>query len=129
MTLPEPPPDNESYKWKALAPTAMGMFMATMDVSITNIAFPILIEALHTDLNTVVWVTLAFTLVCTSSMLVLGKISDHVGRKRIYSIGMCVFTAGMGACAVSQTIGQLLLFRAVQALGAAMTIAMSINIR
>jgi EmrB/QacA subfamily drug resistance transporter len=58
-------------------------------------------------------------------MLVLGKISDHVGRKRIYSIGMCIFTAGMGACAVSQTIGQLLLFRVVQAIGAAMTIATS----
>jgi EmrB/QacA subfamily drug resistance transporter len=125
MTLPEESPHNESYKWKALAPTAMGMFMATMDASITNIAFPILIEALHTDLSTVVWVTLAFTLVCTSSMLVLGKISDHAGRKRIYSIGMCVFTSGMGACAVSQTIGQLLLFRAVQAIGAAMTIATS----
>ena len=125
MTLPEQSPDNESYKWKALTPTAMGMFMATMDASITNIAFPILIEALHTDLPTVVWVTLAFTLVCTSSMLVLGKISDHVGRKRIYSIGMCIFTAGMGACAVSQTIGQLLLFRVVQAIGAAMTIATS----
>jgi EmrB/QacA subfamily drug resistance transporter len=125
MTLPEESLHDESYKWKALAPTAMGMFMATMDASITNIAFPILIEALHTDLPTVVWVTLAFTLVCTSSMLVLGKISDHAGRKRIYSIGMCVFTAGMGACAVSQTIGQLLLFRAVQAIGAAMTIATS----
>ena len=125
MKLPEESLHNESYKWKALAPTAMGMFMATMDVSITNIAFPILIEALHTDLPTVVWVTLAFTLVGTSSMLVLGKISDHVGRKRIYSIGMCVFTAGMGACAVAQTIGQLLVFRVVQAIGAAMTISTS----
>jgi EmrB/QacA subfamily drug resistance transporter len=125
MTIPEQSPDNESYKWKTLAPTAMGMFMATMDASITNIAFPILIETLHTDLTTVVWVTLAFTLVCTSSMLVLGKISDHAGRKRIYSIGMCIFTAGMGACAVAQTIGQLLVFRTVQAIGAAMTISTS----
>jgi EmrB/QacA subfamily drug resistance transporter len=125
MILPEQSPDNESYKWKALAPTAMGMFMATMDASITNIAFPILIEALRTDLPTVVWVTLAFTLVCTSSMLVLGKISDQAGRKRIYSIGMCIFTVGMGACAAAQTIGQLLLFRAVQAIGAAMTISTS----
>ena len=75
----------------------MGMFMATMDASITNITFPVLIEALRTDLNTVVWVTLAFTLVGTSSMLVLGKIGDRAGRKTIYSIGMCIFTAGMGA--------------------------------
>src|SRR4030042_4263671 len=118
MTAPEHPPQDTAYKGKALATTAMGMFMAAMDASITNIAFPILIEALHTDLPTVAWVTLAFTLVCTSSMLVLGKISDHVGRKRIYSIGMCIFTAGMGACAVSQTIGQLIVFRAVPAIGA-----------
>jgi EmrB/QacA subfamily drug resistance transporter len=125
MTLPQHVPEDTAYKWKALAPTAMGMFMATMDASITNIAFPILIEALHTDLPTVVWVTLAFTLVGTSSMLVLGKIGDQVGRKTIYSIGMCIFTAGMGACAIAQTIGQLLLFRAVQAIGAAMTISTS----
>lgn len=123
MILPEQPP--QAYKWKALAPTAMGMFMATMDASITNIAFPILIEALHTDLPTVVWVTLAFTLVGTSSMLVLGKIGDRAGRKTIYSLGMCVFTAGMGACAVAQTIGQLILFRVVQAIGAAMAISTS----
>jgi EmrB/QacA subfamily drug resistance transporter len=125
MILPDQPPEDSAYKWKALAPTAMGMFMATMDASITNIAFPILIEALHTDLPTVVWVTLAFTLVGTSSMLVLGKIGDQAGRKTIYSIGMCVFTAGMGACAIAQSIGQLLLFRAVQAIGAAMTISTS----
>ena len=125
MTLPEHPPKDAAYKWKALAPTAMGMFMAAMDASITNIAFPILIEALHTDLPTVVWVTLAFTLVGTSSMLVLGKISDQAGRKKIYSIGMCIFTAGMGACAIAQTIGQLILFRAVQAIGASMTISTS----
>jgi EmrB/QacA subfamily drug resistance transporter len=125
MTVPEYPPEDTAYKWKALATTAMGMFMAAMDASITNIAFPILIEALHTDLPTVVWVTLAFTLVGTSSMLVLGKISDQAGRKRMYSIGMCIFTAGMGACAIAQTIGQLIFFRAVQAIGAAMTISTS----
>ena len=125
MTPPEHPPEDRTYKWKALAPTAMGMFMATMDASITNIAFPILIEALHTDLQTVVWVTLAFTLVGTSCMLVLGRIGDQAGRKTIYSIGMCIFTAGMAACAMAQSIGQLLLFRAFQAIGAAMTISTS----
>ena len=125
IKLPKNAPQGTVYKWKALAPTAMGMFMATMDASITNIAFPILIEALHTDLPTVVWVTLAFTLVGTSSMLVLGKLGDQTGRKTIYSIGMCIFTAGMGACAIAQTIGQLLLFRVVQAIGAAMTISTS----
>jgi len=115
--------EQAAYKWKALATVAMGTMMATVDASITNIAFPILTETFHTELTTVMWVTVAYILVSTSSMLVLGKISDLVGRKRIYSLGMGIFTAGLIACSLSQSIGQLIFFRTIQALGAAMCVA------
>lgn len=101
----------------------MGTMMATLDASITNIAFPVLTEVFRTELTTVLWVTLAFILVSSSSMLLVGRISDLIGRKSIYTLGMVVFTLGLFFCSISQNIVQLILSRAFQALGAAMTIA------
>ncbi len=117
------PYEQNTYKWKALVTVAMGTMMATVDASITNIAFPILTETFHAELTTVMWVTVAYILVSTSSMLVLGKTSDLVGRKRIYSLGMAIFTVGLIACSLSQSIGQLIFFRTLQALGAAMCVS------
>ncbi|MBW1802725.1 MAG: MFS transporter [Deltaproteobacteria bacterium] len=97
--------------------------MSSIDFSITNIAFPALTQFFHRELATVMWVTLAFTLVSSSLMLLLGKTGDLFGRKKIYSIGIAIFTLGLLACALSQSIGQLILFRAFQALGAAMIIS------
>ena len=115
--------ETTAYKWKALATVAVGALMSSIDVSITNIAFPTLTRFFQTDLAAVMWVTLAFTLVSSSLMLILGKTGDLFGRKRIYSIGIAVFTVGLMACALSQSLGQLILFRAFQAVGAAMTIS------
>ncbi len=112
-----------SDKWKALLTVAMGTLMATMDASITNIAFPALTRVFSAELTTVMWVSVAFLLVSTSCMLIIGKISDVVGRKRIYVAGIAVFTLGLLTCALAQSIGQLIFFRALQAVGAAMAIS------
>lgn len=117
------PPEVSSYKWKALSTVAVGTLMISIDFSITNIAFPTLTHAFDKDLTTVMWVTVAYVLVSCSSMLVLGKIGDLIGRKKIYTLGMAIFTVGLAACAVSRGIEQIILFRAFQALGAAMVIS------
>lgn len=114
-----------TYKWKALITVALGSMMATMDASITNIAFPVLTRVFQADLTTVVWVTVAYVLVSTSSMLIIGKIGDLMGRKRIYALGMGIFTMGLLACSLAQTVGHLIFFRTFQAVGAAMTISTS----
>jgi len=101
----------------------MGTLMATMDASITNIALPVLAETFKRDLTVVMWVTVAYILVSSSLMLITGKISDLIGRKRIYAAGMIIFTVGMGACSAAQSIHHLILFRAFQAVGAAMSIS------
>jgi len=112
-----------NYKWRALLTVAMGTMMATMDASITTIALPALSGVFKKDLTVIMWVTVAYILVSSSLMLIMGKMSDLVGRKRIYAAGMAIFTVGMGTCAIAQTIEQLILFRAVQAVGAAMSIS------
>ena len=118
-------PAQDTYKWKALLTVALGTMMATMDASITNIAFPVLTKVFQADLTTVMWVTVAFVLVSTSSMLIIGKIGDLMGRKRIYALGMGIFTLGLVVCSLAHTIGQLIFFRTLQAVGAAMTISTS----
>ncbi|MBW2091310.1 MAG: MFS transporter [Deltaproteobacteria bacterium] len=120
---PEQKIDQISYKWKALATVALGTFMGTMDVSIVNISFPILTKELKTELTTVMWVTLAYTLVSTSLLLFLGKVGDQIGRKKIYAAGMLVFSLGLALCSLSQSITQLIFFRVLQAVGAAMAIS------
>jgi len=115
--------DPQGYKWKALTTVALGTLMGTMDASITNISFPVLTRVFQTDLTAVMWVALVYILVCTSLMLVLGKISDLIGRKKIYAGGMAIFTLGLIACSMAQGIGQLILFRILQAVGAAMSVA------
>ena len=117
------PSDFQGYKWKALTTVALGTLMGTMDASITNISFPVLASVFKADLTTVMWVTLVYILVCASLMLILGKISDLIGRKKIYAGGMAVFTLGLMACSLAQNIGQLILFRILQAVGAAMSVA------
>ena len=111
------------YKWKALLTVAMGTMMATMDASIATIAFPELTRVFHTDLATVMWVSIAYILVSSCLMLIFGKISDFIGRGRTYAIGIAVFTLGISACALAQSINQLITFRIIQALGSGMFIA------
>jgi EmrB/QacA subfamily drug resistance transporter len=112
-----------SYRWKALITVAVGTLMATMDASITNIAFPVLTRVFRTDLTTVIWISLAYILISTSSMLILGKLGDTFGRKRIYVTGMLLFTVGLTACSLADGIGELILYRCIQGLGAAMSIS------
>jgi hypothetical protein len=82
-------------------------------------------QGIPADLTTVLWVTVPFVLVSTSSMLIIGKIADLMGRKRIYALGMGIFTLGLVVCSLAQAIGQLIFFRALQAVGAAMTVSTS----
>jgi MFS family permease len=100
-----------AYKWKALVIVALGTFMGTMDASITNISFPILTKVFNIQLTTVMWVTLAYILTSTSLMLVLGKVGDQMGRKRLYAVGMLIFSLGLFLCSLSQTINQLIIYR------------------
>ena len=73
---------SNSYKWKALFIVALGSIMCTMDFGIANISFPVLTRVFKTDLATVMWVTLSYSLINVCLMLLIGKISDLAGRKK-----------------------------------------------
>jgi EmrB/QacA subfamily drug resistance transporter len=116
------------YKWKAMFTVWIGMFMATLDGSIVNVALPTLTEYFKTDITTIEWVVMAYLLIITSLLLSLGRISDMTGRKMIFAGGLAIFTIGSGLCAISASENQLIFYRVLQGIGAAMLMATGIAI-
>ncbi|MFZ3059567.1 MAG: MFS transporter [Candidatus Methanoperedens sp.] len=116
------------YKWKAMFTVWIGIFMATLDGSIVNVALPTLTEYFKTDITTIEWVVMAYLLTITSLLLSLGRISDMIGRKTIFAGGLAIFTIGSGLCAISASENQLIFYRVVQGIGAAMLMATGIAI-
>ena len=113
------------YKWHAMLVVSIGTFMATLDASIVNLALPILRDYFNTDIATIEWVMLSYLLTVTTLLLTLGRLSDMYGRKPMFLAGLLIFTLGSGLCSLSASAGQLIAFRVVQGLGAAMLMANS----
>jgi EmrB/QacA subfamily drug resistance transporter len=93
--------------------------MASLDRNIVLIALPTIALDLHTSFFTLVWIVLVYWLVTASVLLNFGRLSDMFGRVKLYNMGFALFTLGSGLCSISQTGEQLILFRIIQALGAA----------
>jgi EmrB/QacA subfamily drug resistance transporter len=125
--IPETTPDY-SRKWYILLAVGMGIFLATIDGSIVNIALPTLVTDLHTDFAIVQWVVLAYLLAIISLLPAVGRLSDIYGKKGIYAAGFIVFTVGSVLCGLSASIEALIAFRVLQAIGAAMVVALGMAI-
>ena len=108
-----------NYKWTALSNTIIGTLMASLDRNIILIALPAIAFDLHTSFLTLIWIVLIYWLVTAAVLLNFGRLSDMFGRVKLYNMGFALFTLGSGLCSISQTGEQLILLRAIQALGAA----------
>lgn len=93
--------------------------MAALDRNIILIALPAIALDLHTSFLTLIWIVLVYWLVTAAVLLNFGRLSDMFGRVKLYNMGFALFTIGSGLCSISQTGEQLILFRIIQALGAA----------
>ena len=127
MTVSSPAVDY-SKKWYVLSAVGMGVFLATIDGSIVNVSLPTMERSFHTDFALVQWVVLAYLLTVTTLMLGIGRLADIYGKKSIYTTGFIVFTIGSVLCGLSPTIYFLIGFRVVQAVGAAMIMALGMAI-
>src|SRR6187200_623574 len=108
-----------NYKWTALSNTIIGTLMASLDRNIILIALPAIALDLHASFFTLIWIVLVYWLVTAAVLLNFGRLSDMFGRVNLYNMGFALFTLGSGLCSISQTGEQLILFRIIQALGAA----------
>jgi MFS family permease len=98
----------------------MSLLIVGMDVTIVNVALPAIQRDLHAGLSGLQWILDAYTLVVATLLMLSGSMSDRLGRRRVFQIGLVLFTVGSLLCSLAQTIGQLIGFRALQGLGASM---------
>jgi EmrB/QacA subfamily drug resistance transporter len=111
-------PENDR-KWLALILLCAVQFMVVLDVSIVNVALPTIQKALHfTDAN-LQWVVSAYTLTFGGFLMLGGRVADLLGRKRLFMAGLVLFSGASLACGLSGSDSQLIAFRAIQGLGAA----------
>ena len=123
-----PPAVDYSKKWHVLAAVGMGVFLATIDGSIVNVSLPTMEKSFQTDFALVQWVVLAYLLTVTTLMLGIGRLADIYGKKPIYTTGFIVFTIGSALCGLAPSIFTLIGFRVLQAVGAAMVMALGMAI-
>ncbi len=112
----------------AVAAVCIGAFMGQLDASIVTLAFPALEQSFHAGVAAVSWVGLTYLLVLVATVAAVGRFADMVGRKLLYIYGFVIFIVGSALCANAPNLIALDLFRALQAVGAAMLQANSVAI-
>ncbi len=113
------------YKYIVLTNTTIGAFMAQLDSNIVLVSLPTIVRDLHASAFDALWVIMAYILAIASLLLALGRLADMHGRIRLYNLGFAVFTVGSGLCSISPNGPSLVLFRAVQGVGAALVFSNS----
>jgi EmrB/QacA subfamily drug resistance transporter len=114
-------------RW-TLAVVCAATAMLMLDIAVVNTALSRIADDLDTGLSGLQWVVDAYTLALASVVLTAGSLADRFGRRRLFTIGLAVFTAASAACAASTDIVFLDAARAVQGIGAAIMFAVSLAI-
>jgi EmrB/QacA subfamily drug resistance transporter len=110
----------ENKKWWTLAAVAFGLFMIMLDNTVVNVALPSIERDLHISISELEWIVTAYALVFASLLITGGKLADLFGRRRIFVVGLVIFTLSSLACGLSTSAGMLIGARAVQGIGAAL---------
>src|SRR5213596_3316125 len=106
-------------KWWILAVVGAAFFMTILDVAIVNVAIPSIQKNLHIAESTLQWVVTAYAITFGGFLLLGGRMADLLGRRRIFLVGLTLFTLASLFCGLAWSTGVLLGARAVQGLGAA----------
>ena len=113
----------DTRKWWTLGVACVAAFMLMLDVTVVNVALPSIRVDLSADLSAQQWVIDAYTLALAVFLLTSGSLADRLGRRRVFCVGLVVFTMASLAAGVSQSIDLLVIARGVQGLGAAVLFA------
>ena len=113
-------------RWLALAILCMGALMIVLDVSIVNVALPSIREDLGFDITTIAWVVNAYTITFGGFMLLGGKLGDLFGERRLFLIGITLFTVMSLVCGLASSQAMLIVGRALQGIGGAIANAVAL---
>ncbi len=108
-----------SSKWLIFAIASMALFMSSVDGTIVATGLPTLHRALHSPINWTSWTMTAYQLGLVVAMPLAGRVSDQLGRKRVFVLAACLFTAASLACGLADNIAELVTLRVLQAFGGA----------
>ncbi|WP_369201472.1 MFS transporter [Streptomyces sp. PU-14G] len=114
--------------WTLLAALFVGPFMALLDLSIVTVSLPAMQASLHASMSSLQWVVDAYTLALSALLLSAGSLGDRFGRKRLYLVGIGVFTLGSVVCAAAPTATVLIAGRMIQGVGATSLIPGSLSL-
>jgi EmrB/QacA subfamily drug resistance transporter len=110
----------ENRKWWTLGAVAFGLFMIMLDNTVVNVALPAIQRDLKIGVSELEWVVNGYALTFAVLMLTGGKLADMLGRRRMFIVGLAIFTAASLACGLANSAGVLIGARIVQGIGAAL---------
>jgi EmrB/QacA subfamily drug resistance transporter len=121
---------NASHRrpWLILAICCMSLLIVGTDSTIVNVALPAIRRGLHASLSGLQWSIDTYTLVIGSLLMASGSMADRFGRRRVFQIGLVMFTLGSLLCSLAWNITALVVFRGVQALGGSMLNPVALSI-
>src|SRR6202161_1311926 len=119
---------SRSHRMLVLVICCFSLFIVGMDSTIVNVALPDIGRNLHASVAGLQWTIDGYTLVLATPLMLSGATADRIGRRRVFQVGLAVFTVGSGLCSLAPGLGWLVAFRMVQAVGGSMLnpVAMSI---
>src|SRR5262245_6453729 len=115
-------------RWWALYVLCAGVLMIVLDTTIVNVALPSIREDLHFTETSLVWVVNAYMLTFGGFLLLGGRLGDLYGHRRLFLLGLALFTLASLACGLSNTQGMLIAARATQGLGGAVVTSVSLSL-
>jgi len=117
-------PQYDAARW-AMTSLSLSMLLSSLGTSIANVALPTLAQSLDASFQSVQWVVLAYLLAITSTIVGVGRLGDVIGRRRLLLVGIAVFTVASVLCSAAPTLGWLIVARALQGVGAAIMMALT----
>lgn len=109
--------NSNAYKWLLLTIIMLGTFMAVLDSTIVNVGMPTIMTAFNINLSAAEWILTAYMLTMTIMLPTTGWLADKYGNKKVYLIGLAIFTIGSWLCGQSQSDEFLVMSRAIQGIG------------
>src|SRR5688572_24029339 len=125
-SLAAPPP--APGKWYTMVAVCLGLGMLMIDTFVVNVAFPTIGRDLDASLATAEWTVSGYVLVLGVLPLAMGRFGDIFGRRKVYIAGLAVFIAASGLCGIAQNVEQLIAYRLLQGVGAAVMMPGTLSI-
>lgn len=120
--------ENKSAQYLIISSTALAAFVAKLDINIVNISLPTITKYFNTNTNLSSFVVMSYLFAITGTLLIIGKLADIIGLRKILIFGNVLFITGSIACGLSPSIYILIFSRLIQGIGAAMLTASSFAI-